>query len=109
MINKSNDTFNNKKLKFLELEKEKIYPFLKKEFYTVNSMYLLGVGIDQESDIYTYLVNKKYVIEFDLSRIDGKIVKNEIISLEDYEKSIQGKGVAKKRSRDYLKSILNNQ
>lgn len=103
MIDKDNDKF-----KFLELEKEKIFPFLEKEFHVVNSMYLLGVGIDQESDIYTHLVNKKYVIEFDLSRLDGTINKNEIISLADYEESIKGKGATKKKSRDYLKSILNN-
>lgn len=91
---------------FRLFEKNKIIPFLENEFGTINSAYLLGQGIDQCVDIYSYLVDGKYVIEFDVSTIDSSITKNEIISIEDYVKTIQGKGKAKKNARDNLKAIM---
>ncbi|WP_218056928.1 hypothetical protein [Gilliamella sp. wkB292] len=89
-----------------ELEKEKIYPFFKQEFGVLDSAYILGAGIDQFEDIYTYLVNGKYVINFDVSRINQLITKNSIITVDEYKKSIQGKGRAKKESREYLDKIM---
>ncbi|MCC8460009.1 hypothetical protein CE143_21195 [Photorhabdus luminescens] len=91
---------------FKLLEQNNIIPFLKKEFGVVNSAYFLGQGIDQSVDIYTYLVNGKYVIEFDVSRMDNTITKNEIISVEEYAKTIQGKGKTKKDARDNLKIVM---
>ncbi|WNY85063.1 hypothetical protein NNQ28_21830 (plasmid) [Cronobacter dublinensis] len=91
---------------FNELEAFYIIPFLKKEFGVVDSACFLYQAIDQGVDIYAYLVNGKHVIEFDLPKIDNTIVKNEIISLEEYMKTIQGKGKAKKNARDVLKDAI---
>lgn len=91
---------------FHKLEKEKIYPFFEKEFGSLDSAYILGQGIDQGVDIYTYLVNGKYVIEFDVSTIDNSITKNSIITVDEYKKSIQGKGRIKKEDRDRLNKIM---
>ncbi|EOY5423346.1 hypothetical protein ACP6O2_003547 [Cronobacter dublinensis] len=88
---------------FNKLEAFYIIPFLKKEFGVIDSVCFLYQAIDQGVDIYAYLVNGKHVIEFDLSKIDNTIVKNEIISVEEYMKTIQGKGKAKKNARDVLK------
>ncbi|NCH53492.1 hypothetical protein [Cronobacter muytjensii] len=91
---------------FNKLEAFYIIPFLKKEFGVVDSACFLYQTIDQGVDIYAYLVNGKHVIEFDLSKIDNTIVKNEIISVEEYMKTIQGKGKAKKNARDVLKDAI---
>ena len=91
---------------FHELEEREIYPFFKREFGSLDSAYILGQGIDQGVDIYTYLVNGKYVIEFDVSTTDHSITKNSIISIEEYKKTIQGKGRIKKEGRDRLDKIM---
>lgn len=91
---------------FHKLEKEKIYPFFLSEFGELTSAYFIYQNIDQYADIYTYLVNGKYVIEFDVSKIDHSITKNSIITIDEYKKSIQGKGRAKKESREYLDKIM---
>ncbi|EOC1339946.1 hypothetical protein ACXFAT_21245 [Cronobacter dublinensis] len=92
---------------FNKLEAFYIIPFLKKEFGVVDSACFLYQALDQGVDIYAYLVNGKHVIEFDLSKIDNTIVKNEIISVDEYMKTIQGKGKAKKNARDVLKDAIN--
>ncbi|HKS33686.1 MAG TPA: hypothetical protein VJS14_08160, partial [Enterobacteriaceae bacterium] len=83
-----------------------IYPFLKNEFGVVESAYFLGQGIDQGVEIYSYLVNYKYVIEFDLSTIDNTIIKNEIVTVTEYERTLAGKGRAKKEARDLLRQLM---
>ena len=91
---------------FSQLEKNNIFPFLREEFGTINTAYLLYQAIDQGVDIYAYLVNSKSVIEFDVSIKDNSIIKNEIITVEEYAKSIQGKGKDNLASRNRLKALL---
>lgn len=91
---------------FNKMENCFIIPFLKKEFGMVDSVCFLYQAIDQRVDIYAYLVNGQHVIEFDLSRTDNTITKNEIISVEEYMKTIQGSGTAKKNARDILKDAI---
>lgn len=97
---------NDELIKFKEIEKEIIFPFLQNEFSVLNSVDILYQGIDQCVDIYAYLVNKQFVIEFDLSTIDHSITKNEILTVQEYEKSLQGKGRAKKEARDFLRKLI---
>ncbi|MGG4664587.1 hypothetical protein [Providencia vermicola] len=97
---------NDELIKFKEIEKNIIFPFLANEFTHINSVDILYQGIDQCVEIYGYLINKKYVIEFDLSTIDHSISKNEILTVEDYEKSLQGRGRAKKDARDFLRRLI---
>lgn len=105
MINE--DKIVQKKLiQFHEFEKQIIHPFFLSEFGELTSYYFIYHNIDQYVDIYTYLVNGKYVINFDVSTIDHSITINSIISIEEYKKEIQGKGRAKKESREYLDKIL---
>lgn len=91
---------------FNKIEKLFITPFLKKEFGVLDSACFLYQAIDQGVDIYAYLINGKYVIEFDLSRLDNTITKNKIISIQEYVKEIQGKGRAKKNARNVLKDAI---
>lgn len=88
------------------LENSVIHPFLKNEFGVVESAHFLGQGIDQGVEIYTYLVNYEYVIEFDLSTADNAIIKNEIITVAEYESTLAGKGRAKKEARDALRQLM---
>ena len=91
---------------FSQLEKNNIFPFLREEFGTINTAYLLYQAIDQGVDIYAYLVNGKSIIEFDVSNTDNSISKNEIITVEEYAKTIQGKGKAKLVARNNLNALL---
>lgn len=91
---------------FSQLEKNNIFPFLREEFGVIHTAYLLYNAIDQGVDIYAYLVNSKSVIEFDVSIKDNSIIKNEIITVEEYAKSIQGKGKDNLASRNRLKALL---
>lgn len=91
---------------FNQMENDFIIPFLKEEFGIVDSACFLYQAIDQRVDIYAYLVNGKHVIEFDLSKTDNSITKNEIISVGEYLKTIQGSGTAKKNARDVLKNAI---
>ena len=91
---------------FRELEENHIFPFLREEFGVIHTAYLLYNAIDQGVDIYAYLVNSKSVIEFDVSIKDNSIIKNEIITVEEYAKSIQGKGKDNLASRNRLKALL---
>ncbi|OCG61437.1 hypothetical protein A9G41_06270 [Gilliamella sp. Nev5-1] len=91
---------------FHKFEKQIIYPFLLSEFGELTSSYFIYHNIDQYVDIYTYLVNGKHVINFDVSTIDQSITINSIISVDEYKKEIQGKGRAKKESREYLDKIM---
>lgn len=91
---------------FSQLEKNNIFPFLKKEFGIINSAYLLYQAIDQGVDIYAYLVNGESVIEFDVSKVDNSISKNEIITVEEYAETIKGKGKANLIARSNLKALL---
>mgnify|MGYP003287117486 CR=1 FL=1 len=54
-------------------------------------------------------MNKKFVIEFDLSTIDHSITKNEILTVQEYEKNLQGKGRAKKEARDFLRKLMHKE
>lgn len=91
---------------FHETERMVILPFLEKEFGEIESTHILGQGIDQGVEIYSYLVNYKYVIEFDLSTNDNSINKNEILTISDYEKTLVGKGRIKKEARDHLHKLM---
>ena len=105
MINK--DELIKKKLdEFDQLEKEIIYPFFLSEFGELTSAYYLCKNYDQGVEIYAYLVNGKYVIEFDVSTIDYSIIINSIITVDEYKKSLQGKGRANKENREYLDKIM---
>lgn len=102
------EKFQEEKNIFNKMEKEIIFPFLKKEFGINKNFFYLYHGIDQFVDIYAYLVGFKYVIEFDISTIDESIHKNEIITVEDYKNRLSGKGRLKKQHRDQLNEILSN-
>ncbi|MBG5918803.1 hypothetical protein [Providencia stuartii] len=102
MMNENNDEL----IKFKEIEKNIIFPFLANEFTHIDSANILYQGIDQYVEIYGYLINKKYVIEFDLSTIDHSISKNEILTVEDYEASLRGKGRAKRDAREFLRQLM---
>nr|WP_314267285.1 hypothetical protein [uncultured Moellerella sp.] len=104
-----NDENNTELMKFKEIEKNIIFPFLLNEFMHIDSATILYQGVDQYVEIYAYLVNKKYVIEFDLSTIDHSISKNEVLTIEEYEKSLQGKGRAKKQARDFLWQLIHKE
>jgi hypothetical protein len=105
MINEANIA-QKKTLDFQKFEKEKLYPFFKEEFGYLNSAFILGENYDQYAIIYYYLINGKYFIDFDVSTIDQSITINSIISVDEYKKEIQGKGRAKKESREYLDKIM---
>ena len=92
--------------KNLKIWKKIIFPFFRKKFGSFQSAFLLYQGIDQYVRIYTYLIDFKYVIEFDVSDLNKSIVENEVITVEDYKKSLIGKGRIKKENREYLKKIL---
>ncbi len=49
---------NDELIKFKEIEKEIILPFLQNEFSFLDSVDILYQGIDQCVEIYAYLVNK---------------------------------------------------
>lgn len=105
MINK--DELIKKKLdEFDQLEKEIIYPFFLSEFGELTSAYYLCKNYDQGVEIYAYLVNGKYVIEFDVSTIDHSIIINSIITPNEYKKSIQGRGRTQKENREYFDKIM---
>lgn len=89
-----------------KLEKEIIFPFFLSEFGELTSAYFIYQNFDQYAEIFTYLVNGKYVIEFDVSTIDYSIIINSIITVDEYKKSLQGKGRANKENREYLDKIM---
>lgn len=96
----------NTEKKFKNLEKKIIFPFFREKFGSFQSAFLLYQGIDQYVRIYAYLIDFKYVIEFDVSDLNKSIVENETITVEDYKKSLIGKGRIKKENREYLDKIL---
>lgn len=58
-------------------------------------------NIIENSVIYPFLKN-----EFDLSTADNAIIKNEIITVAEYESTLAGKGRAKKEARDTLRQLM---
>ncbi|MEQ4923434.1 hypothetical protein [Proteus hauseri] len=65
--------------------------FLKARFNKIISAYCLEHTIGEDYDLYTLLVNREYVVEFELSRIDNKFKDINIDSLSVYSKRIKDK------------------
>jgi hypothetical protein len=73
------------------LNNRAIYNLLVSNFGEIKHSYCLSQIIEQAEDIYTLLVNGKYVIEFELSRLDHSIRDVHIESLNEYSKKIKDK------------------
>lgn len=73
------------------LNNEVIYNLLVSHFDEIKHSYCLNQIIEQTEDIYTLLVNGKYVIEFELSRLDHSISDVQVESLNEYAKKVKDK------------------
>lgn len=79
------------KFESIILKNDAINDLLNHQFSQIESVYCLNQVIEQGEDIYTLLVNNQYIIEFELSRIDGVISKINIQSLNQYKKEVKDK------------------
>lgn len=73
------------------LNNDVIYNLLVSHFDEIKHSYCLNQIIEQAEDIYTLLVNGKYVIEFELSRLDHSISDVQVESLNEYAKKVKDK------------------
>ena len=83
-----NDNFPEK---FNKLESGIIIPYLKGEIPSLISACCLYHMIEQNEDIYTYLINGDIVIILEASRIDGSIIEDSVMSVKEYAKMKKGK------------------
>ncbi|MFT2792260.1 hypothetical protein ACMV5I_19640 [Serratia sp. T13T92] len=79
------------KYEHIILENNVIHGLLVHNFSKIDSVYCLNQVIEQAEDIYTLLVNGEFVIEFELSRIDGSISDVNIKPLSEYSKKVKDK------------------
>ncbi|MEY0026925.1 hypothetical protein AB7W40_23540 [Providencia rettgeri] len=92
---------NESLLKFNELEKSSIIPYLRESFSNLKSACCLYHMIEQYEDIYTYLVDGEFVITIEISREDSSISTDSIITIQEYAKMKKGKQASK-----YIKELL---
>ncbi|MBG3089625.1 hypothetical protein I5F12_16700 [Proteus cibarius] len=73
------------------LKNEKINCLLKNRFSNIISVYCLEHVLEEDYDLYTLLVNKDSIVEFELSRFNGEFKDINISSLDLYSKKIKDK------------------
>ena len=73
------------------LNNKAIHNLLISNFGEVKHSYCLSQIIEQAEDIYTLLVNGKFVIQFELSRLDHFISDIHIEPLHEYSRKIKDK------------------
>lgn len=73
------------------LKNEKINCFLKSKFSDIISVHCLEYILEEDYDLYTLLVNKSYIVEFELSRLNGEFKDINVSSLDLYSRKLKDK------------------
>ncbi|QAV24084.1 hypothetical protein [Proteus hauseri] len=73
------------------LKNEKINFFLKARFSDITSVYCLEHILEEDYDLYTLLVNKDYIVEFELSRFNGEFKDINVSSLDLFSRKLKDK------------------
>ncbi|WP_273802374.1 hypothetical protein [Proteus vulgaris] len=73
------------------LKNKEINFFLKDRFSDIISVYCLEHILEEDYDLYTLLVNKEFIVEFELSRVNYEFKDINISSLSLYSKKLKDK------------------